>query len=96
MDTAWDHDLPNRPADKRAAFARRLAAKGVEEQQAAAVWAQRFQMPPLDGPIKAPAWGECSRHQLVSACTALVSEGSRNESHWAEPGMKARTVTRAG
>lgn len=71
------HDLSGRPAEKRAGFARWLAAKDytdcwkavrdadtaskeqwlaakrVEEQQAAAEWAARFDIPPLEGPEKA-------------------------------------------
>ncbi|EST31634.1 hypothetical protein M877_06555 [Streptomyces niveus NCIMB 11891] len=73
------HDLSNRPADKRAAFTRWLAArdctdcwkaardtasesteqwladKRAQEQQAAAEWATKFDMPPLEGPKKALA-----------------------------------------
>ncbi|MFF4822694.1 hypothetical protein ACWDAO_01740 [Streptomyces sp. NPDC001212] len=115
------HDLSNRPADKRAGFARWLAArdctdcwkaardadteakeqwlaaKRAEEQQAAAEWAERFDMPPLEGPEKALGWGERSRHQLmVAAHTALVVEGPWDEADWAELEEKARAITRAG
>ncbi|MFE1407830.1 hypothetical protein ACFW5D_30235 [Streptomyces sp. NPDC058770] len=115
------HDLSNRPADRRAGFARWLAsrdctdcwkearsadteskeewlaAKRAEEQQAAAEWAKKFDMPPLEGPEKALDWGERSRHQLMaSAHTALVIEGSWNEADWAELEEKARSITRAG
>lgn len=99
------HDLSNRPADRRAGFARWLegrdctdcwkaardsdteskeawlAAKRAEEQQAAREWAEQFDMPPLEGPEKALAWGERSRHQLVTAAySALVSEGTWDSS----------------
>ncbi|MFD5765353.1 MFS transporter [Streptomyces sp. NPDC127049] len=53
-----------------------LAARRAEEQAAAAQWAEQFDMPPLEGPERALAWGERSRFQLVTAAyTALVSEG---------------------
>jgi hypothetical protein len=115
------HDLSDRPADRRAGFARWLtgrdctdcwktdrdtnteskeqwlAAKRAEEQQTAAEWANRFDMPPLEGPEKALDWGERSRHQLVTAAhTALVVEGTWEEADWAELEEKARTITRAG
>ncbi|MGA5556163.1 hypothetical protein [Streptomyces lavendulocolor] len=115
------HDLSNRPADKRAGFARWLAgrdctdcwkaardadaestkewlaAKRAEEQQAAVEWAEKFDMPQLEGPEKVLAWGERSRHQLMtSAYTALVVEGSWDEADWAELEEKARSITRAG
>ncbi|GAA2530434.1 MULTISPECIES: hypothetical protein [Streptomyces] len=115
------HDLSNRPADKRAGFARWLAGrdctdcwkaardadteskeewlatKRAEEQQAAAAWAKQFDMPQLEGPEKALAWGERSRHQLMtSAHTALVVEGAWDEADWAELEEKARSITRAG
>ncbi|MFF2410473.1 winged helix-turn-helix domain-containing protein [Streptomyces sp. NPDC058092] len=49
-----------------------LATKRAEEQ-AAKAWAEQFDMPPLEGPAKALARGERSRHQLVTAAhTALV------------------------
>ncbi|MFC5914479.1 hypothetical protein [Streptomyces pulveraceus] len=115
------HDLSDRPADRRAGFARWLAgrdctvcwkasrdadteskgqwlaAKRAEEQQAAAEWAARFDMPPLEGPERALAWGERSRHQLMTAAhTVLVVEGSWDEAGWAELEEKARSVARAG
>ncbi|MGW0710487.1 hypothetical protein ACWD4G_31790 [Streptomyces sp. NPDC002643] len=115
------HDLSDRPADRRAGFARWLArrqcsdcwkaardadteskeqwlaAKRAAEQQAAAEWAEKFDMPPLEGPEKALEWGERSRHQLMTAAhTALVLEGTWEEADWAELEEKARTVTRAG
>ncbi|MFE6979269.1 hypothetical protein [Streptomyces sp. NPDC057682] len=115
------HDLSNRPADRRAGFARWLegrdctdcwnasrnsdaesraawlATKRAEEQQAAAEWTERFDMPPLEGPEKALAWGERSRHQLVTAAySALVSEGTWDEADWAVLEDKIRTVARAG
>jgi hypothetical protein len=115
------HDLSDRPADRRAGFARWLtsrdctdcwktardtntesteqwlAAKRAEEQQTAAEWANRFDMPPLEGPEKALDWGERSRHQLVTAAhTVLVVEGTWEEADWAELEEKARTITRAG
>ncbi|MEU6230949.1 hypothetical protein [Streptomyces sp. NPDC047042] len=74
-----------------------LAAKRAEEQQAAAQWADRFDMPPLEGPVRALDWGERSRHQLMTAAhTALVIEGTWDEADWAALEEKARTVTRAG
>ncbi|MEU6227488.1 hypothetical protein [Streptomyces sp. NPDC047042] len=74
-----------------------LAAKRAEEQQAAAQWAARFDMPPLEGPERALDWGERSRHQLMAAAhTALVIEGTWDEADWAELEEKARTVTIAG
>ncbi|MFF3460308.1 hypothetical protein ACFYXH_39700 [Streptomyces sp. NPDC002730] len=115
------HDLSDRPADRRAGFARWLAgrdcsdcwkaardedsagkeawlaAKRAEEQQAAREWAERFDMPPLEGPDKALDWGERSRHQLVTAAySALVSEGTWDEADWAVLEDKIRTVARAG
>ncbi|NEB01979.1 hypothetical protein G3I78_23335 [Streptomyces sp. SID13726] len=116
-----EHDLSDRPADRRASFARwlqerdctdcwksardndsagkeeRLAAKRAEEQQAATEWAAQFDMPTLEGPEKALAWAERSRHQLVTAAyTALVSEGNWDEADWALLEEKIRTLTRAG
>ncbi|MFJ8676330.1 hypothetical protein [Streptomyces sp. NPDC093589] len=74
-----------------------LANRRAEEQHAAREWAQRFEMPPLEGPERALEWGERSRHQLVtSAHTALVVEGGWEEADWAELEDKARAVTRAG
>ncbi|MGX1853836.1 hypothetical protein [Streptomyces sp. NPDC055299] len=115
------HDLSDRPADRRASFARWLsgrdctvcwkaardtdtaskeqwlAAKRAEEQQTAAEWAEKFDMPPLEGPDKALDWGQRSRHQLMAAAhTALVIEGAWDEADWAELEEKARLVTRAG
>lgn len=115
------HDLSDRPADRRAGFARWLegractdcwkadrdsdteskeawlAAKRAEEQQAASEWAEKFGMPPLEGPQKALNWGERSRHQLVTAAySALVSEGTWDEADWAVLEDKIRTVTRVG
>ncbi|MCY0933827.1 MFS transporter [Streptomyces sp. H34-S4] len=115
------HDLSDRPADKRAGFARWLggrdctecwkasrdsntaakevwlAAKRAEEQQAALDWAGQFDMPPLEGPERALAWGERSRFQLATAAySALVTEGTWDEADWATLEEKVRTVTRAG
>ncbi|BCM71257.1 hypothetical protein EASAB2608_06591 [Streptomyces sp. EAS-AB2608] len=74
-----------------------LAVKQAEEQRAAAEWATKFDMPPLEGPERAVDWGERSRHQLMHAAhTALVVEGTWDEADWAELEEKARTVTRAG
>ncbi|MDX2825095.1 hypothetical protein PV416_29400 [Streptomyces ipomoeae] len=74
-----------------------LAAKRAEEQQAAAEWSEKFDMPPLEGPEKALEWGERSRHQLMTAAhTALVAEGTWEEADWAELEEKARAITRAG
>lgn len=114
-------DLSNRPADKRAGYARWLggrdctdcwkasrdsdsaakeawlAAKRAEEQQAALDWAGQFDMPPLEGPERALAWGERSRFQLVTAAyAALVTEGTWDEADWAALEEQVRTVTRAG
>ncbi|MCX5582983.1 MFS transporter [Streptomyces erythrochromogenes] len=114
-------DLSDRPADKRAGFARWLggrdctdcwkaardsdtvareewlAAKRAEEQQAALAWTEQFDMPPLEGPDRALAWGERSRYQLATtAYTALVTEGSWDEADWSALEEKIRTVTRAG
>ncbi|MDF9816730.1 hypothetical protein M2266_005961 [Streptomyces sp. SPB162] len=44
-----------------------LAAKRAQEQQAAVEWAEKFDMPPMEGPDKALDWGVRSRHQLVAA-----------------------------
>ncbi|MEV0446068.1 hypothetical protein AB0I84_29325 [Streptomyces spectabilis] len=115
------HNLSDRPADKRAPFARWLsskdctdcwkaardgdsagkqewlAAKRAAEQQAAADWASRFDMPPLAGPEKALDWGERSRHLLVTAAyTALVTEGAWGEEEWAALEDKVRMICRAG
>ncbi|MFF8958628.1 hypothetical protein [Streptomyces sp. NPDC014894] len=74
-----------------------LAAKRAEEQESAAAWARQFDMPPLEGPEKALAWGERSRHQLMTAAhTALVAEGTWDEADWAVLEEKTRTVSRAG
>lgn len=74
-----------------------LAAKRAEEQQAATEWAEQFDMPPLEGPERALAWGERSRHQLMTAAhNTLVMEGSWGEADWAELEEKAREVGRAG
>ncbi|MFI2204624.1 hypothetical protein ACH47Z_28330 [Streptomyces sp. NPDC020192] len=74
-----------------------LTAKRAEEQQAAAEWAEKFDMPPLEGAERALAWGERSRHQLVTAAySALVTEGSWDEADWAVLEDRIRTVTRAG
>ncbi|WP_443056253.1 hypothetical protein [Streptomyces sp. NBC_00239] len=114
-------NLSDRPADKRAGFARWLgerdctdcwkaardsdtaakeewlAAKRAEEQQAALAWTEQFDMPPLEGPDRALAWGERSRYQLATtAYTALVAEGSWDEADWSALEEKVRTVTRAG
>ncbi|MEE1797403.1 hypothetical protein PUR57_01640 [Streptomyces sp. JV176] len=113
--------MSDRPADRRAGFARWLAgrdctdcwkaargadteskeqwlaAKRAEEQQAAAEWARKFDMPPLEGPERALEWGERSRHQLVKAAhTALVAEGAWDEADWAELEERARMIARAG
>ncbi|MGV9790849.1 hypothetical protein [Streptomyces sp. NPDC003435] len=113
-------DLSDRPADRRAGFARWLAdrdctdcwkattstdtasrkewlaTKRAEEQRAAAEWATQFDMPLLEGPDKVLAWGEASRHQLMTAAhTALVVEGTWDEDDWAELEEKARSITRA-
>ncbi|MGZ2361558.1 hypothetical protein LRE75_33585 [Streptomyces sp. 372A] len=115
------HDLSGRPADKRAGFARWLAAKDctdcwkaardadtgskeqwlaakrAAEQEKATEWAKQYDMPPLEGPEKTLAWGERSRHQLMTAAhTALVIEGSWGEADWAELEEKARLISRAG
>ncbi|WP_406149379.1 hypothetical protein [Streptomyces anulatus] len=114
-------DLSDRPADRRAGFARWLADKDctdcwkaareadteskeewlagrrAEEQQAAAEWAERFDMPPLEGPERAIDWGQRSRHQLMTAAhAALVIEGSWTEADWTALEEKARSVGRAG
>ncbi|WP_412126296.1 hypothetical protein [Streptomyces subrutilus] len=114
-------NLSDRPADKRAGFARWLgerdctdcwkaardsdtaakeewlAAKRAEEQQAALAWAEQFDMPSLEGPERALAWGERSRYQLVTtAYTTLVAEGSWDEADWSALEERIRTVTRAG
>ncbi|MFG3348665.1 hypothetical protein ACGF1Z_26845 [Streptomyces sp. NPDC048018] len=74
-----------------------LAARRAEEQAAAAQWAEQFQMPPLEGPERALAWGERSRFQLVTAAyTSLVSEGTWDEADWAVLEEKIRTISRAG
>ncbi|MFF7981783.1 hypothetical protein ACFZDK_22100 [Streptomyces sp. NPDC007901] len=74
-----------------------LATKRAEEQEAALAWAQQFAMPQVEGPEKALAWGERSRHQLMTAAyTALVVEGTWDGADWAELEEKARSVTRAG
>ncbi|MFJ9979340.1 hypothetical protein [Streptomyces cyaneofuscatus] len=114
-------DLSDRPADRRAGFARWLAdkdctdcwkasrdadtesreqwlaARRAEEQQAATDWADKFGMPPLEGPERALDWGRRCRHQLMSAAhTTLVIEGSWDEADWEALEEKARTITRAG
>ncbi|MGW4200332.1 hypothetical protein [Streptomyces sp. NPDC004726] len=74
-----------------------LASRRAAEQQAAADWAAKFDMPPLEGPGKILGWGERCRHHLVTAAhTALVVEGDWDEAHWTVLEEKARTVTRAG
>ncbi|MEY9961785.1 hypothetical protein [Streptacidiphilus sp. MAP5-52] len=74
-----------------------LANRRAKEQQDAAEWATRFRMPALDGPPKALAWGERTRHQLVSAAyLALVGDGDMDEEQWLTVEEQARTVDRAG
>ncbi|MFJ7969467.1 hypothetical protein [Streptomyces sp. NPDC096324] len=74
-----------------------LAAKRAAEQQDAADWARKFDMPSLEGSQKALDWGERSRHQLMtSAHTALVVEGGVDEAAWTELEEKARSIHRAG
>ncbi|MDX2515944.1 MULTISPECIES: hypothetical protein [Streptomyces] len=74
-----------------------LAARRAEEQQAAADWAEQFEMPPLEGAERALGWGERSRHQLATrAYTALVTEGTWDEADWTVLEEKIRAVTRAG
>ncbi|MFJ1707582.1 hypothetical protein [Kitasatospora sp. NPDC088346] len=74
-----------------------IAARRAEEQQAAAAWAEQYRMPPLTGPQTILAWGERSRHQLVTAAyRALVVEGTLPEERWEEVEGRARTVDRAG
>ncbi|CCA58899.1 hypothetical protein SVEN_5613 [Streptomyces venezuelae ATCC 10712] len=74
-----------------------LAARRAEEQAAAVEWAERFDMPPLEGSERALAWGERSRFQLVTAAyTALVSEGTWDEADWAVLEDKIRSISRAG
>ncbi|MFE2560788.1 hypothetical protein ACFXGT_33215 [Streptomyces sp. NPDC059352] len=74
-----------------------LAARRAEEQAAAIEWAERFDMPPLEGSERALAWGERSRFQLVTAAyTALVSEGTWDEADWAVLEDKIRSISRAG
>ncbi|MEC3997151.1 hypothetical protein VSR01_28080 [Actinacidiphila sp. DG2A-62] len=54
-------------------------------------------MPPLAGSVKAVAWGERCRHQLVTAAyQELVSEGEFDDRQWAEVEEAARLVDRAG
>ncbi|MBP5935428.1 hypothetical protein [Streptomyces acidiscabies] len=116
-----DHDLSNRPADRRAGYARWLAGKDcsgcwrtardadtqskdqwlaarrAEEQLAAAEWATRFNMPPLEGPERALEWGERCRHQLMTAAyTALVTDGTTSDTDWEAVEDAARPLTRAG
>ncbi|MEW1699039.1 hypothetical protein ACIQCR_31260 [Streptomyces sp. NPDC093249] len=80
-----------------AAKAQWLAARRAEEQAAATGWAEQFDMPPLEGPERALAWGERSRFQLVTAAyTALVSEGTWDEGDWTVLEEKIRTISRAG
>ncbi|MFD9793342.1 hypothetical protein ACFWXK_20610 [Streptomyces sp. NPDC059070] len=74
-----------------------LANRRAEEQNAATAWADQFDMPPLEGPEKILAWGERTRHQLVTAAyTALVTEGTWDEADWAAFEEQVRLVTRAG
>lgn len=114
-------DLSDRPADRRAGFARWLAekdctdcwmasrdadtesreqwlaARRAAEQHAATDWAEKFNMPPLEGTERALDWGRRCRHQLMSAAhTTLVIEGSWDEADWEALEEKARTITRAG
>ncbi|MFC9331982.1 hypothetical protein [Kitasatospora sp. NPDC057015] len=90
----WRAQREGNSAADRAAW---LEKKRAEEQQAASWWAAKFRMPPLDGPERALAWGERSRHQLMTnAYRALVAEGELGESGWQEIEDQARTVDRAG
>ncbi|MFF2955690.1 hypothetical protein ACFVVU_30630 [Kitasatospora sp. NPDC057965] len=73
-----------------------LEQKRAAEQQAATEWAAKFRMPPLDGPEKAIAWGERSRHQLMAAAYRdLVVEGDLDENAWLDIEEQARTIDRA-
>ncbi|MFF2657384.1 hypothetical protein ACFVUH_08460 [Kitasatospora sp. NPDC058032] len=90
----WKAQRDTAGAADRAAW---LENKRAEEQQAATSWAAKFRMPPLGGPERALAWGERSRHQLMtSAYRVLVAEGALGESGWQEIEDRARTVDRAG
>ncbi|MBF9071777.1 hypothetical protein [Streptacidiphilus fuscans] len=83
-----------RDAEQTAAW---LVARRAEERAQAAEWAEQFQMPPLDGPERALAWGETIRHKLVTAAyTVLVEEQGIDEEAWAAVEDQVRTVTRAG
>ncbi|MFI5526796.1 hypothetical protein [Streptomyces platensis] len=74
-----------------------LAKKRAAEQAAADEWCEQYRMPPLEGTVRAIAWGTRCRHQLVSAaCTALVLEGTTSESEWEAIEDAARPLTRAG
>ncbi|MFB7672703.1 hypothetical protein ACFC26_14960 [Kitasatospora purpeofusca] len=90
----WRAQREGSNAADRAAW---LERKRGEEQQAAAEWAARFGMPPLEGPERALAWGERSRHHLVTgAYRDLVVEGALDEEGWQEIEDQVRAVDRAG
>lgn len=62
----------------------RLAAKPAKEQQDAAEWAEKFNIPTLEGSERASGWGERTRRQLITAAhrarrrVRLGSEDGRN------------------
>ncbi|MEU8924208.1 hypothetical protein AB0D10_25240 [Kitasatospora sp. NPDC048545] len=88
----WLAERKEDPASREAWIAERRA----EEQQAATDWAQKFSMPPLDGPPKAISWGERCRYQLVTgAYRVLVQEGGLAEDAWQDIEQQVRVTDRA-
>ncbi|MGW2056238.1 hypothetical protein ACWCOZ_20385 [Streptomyces sp. NPDC001840] len=74
-----------------------LEAKRAEEQAESDAWSAQYRMPPLEGTVRAVAWGVRCRHQVLSsAYTALVLEGDTSEAQWEVIEETARTITRAG
>ncbi|MCX5426821.1 hypothetical protein [Streptomyces sp. NBC_00062] len=74
-----------------------LEAKRAEEQAESETWSKRYRMPPLEGTVRAVAWGVRCRHQVLAASyTALVLEGETSEAEWEGIEEAARTITRAG
>ncbi|MFE7124908.1 hypothetical protein [Streptomyces sp. NPDC057617] len=62
-----------------------LEARRAEEQAESDAWSAQYRMPPLEGTVRAVAWGVRCRHQILAdAYTALVLEGDTSEAQWEE------------
>ncbi|MFE4826767.1 hypothetical protein [Streptomyces sp. NPDC056672] len=60
-----------------------LEARRAEEQAESDAWSAQYRMPPLEGTVRAVAWGVRCRHQILAdAYTGLVLEGETSEAQW--------------